>query len=151
MPMLFLNHFLVTEPEAVGVPGWQTGTKALCLYSQSPQACKPVHRAPTWLTTALVEWHCTLSWLRGRGQTLCQVTMPLLSIKACSCYFPPERGLLRMTHHYLNNGQNWSRLFVRERVELLIELFGAGFVMASLCMLLCFIERWSMTELASIL
>ena len=53
MPMLFLNHFLVTEPEAVGVPGWQTGTKALCLYSQSSQACKPVHRALTWLTTAL--------------------------------------------------------------------------------------------------
>ena len=23
---------------AVGVPGWQTGTKALCLYSQSPHA-----------------------------------------------------------------------------------------------------------------
>ena len=23
----------VTEPEAVGVPGWQTGAKALCLYS----------------------------------------------------------------------------------------------------------------------
>ena len=26
-----------------------------CLYSQSPQACKPVHKTLTWLTTALVE------------------------------------------------------------------------------------------------
>jgi len=44
----------VTEPEAIGVPGWQTDVKALCRYSQSPQACKPVHRAPTWLTTAFL-------------------------------------------------------------------------------------------------
>jgi len=29
-----------------------------------------------------------------------------------------------MTHRYINKGQNQSRLFVRERVELLIELFG---------------------------
>ena len=29
-------------------------------------------------------------------------------------------GLLRMTHCYINKGQNQSRLFVRERVELLI-------------------------------
>ena len=38
--------------------------------------------------------------------------------------FPPERGLLRMIHRYINKGRNWSRLFVRERVELLIELLG---------------------------
>ena len=38
--------------------------------------------------------------------------------------FPPEQGLLRMTHRYINKGWNWSRLFVRERVELLIELLG---------------------------
>jgi len=32
----YANHsWSVTEPEAVGVPGWQTGAKALCLYSQS--------------------------------------------------------------------------------------------------------------------
>ena len=31
------NPWLITEPEAVGVRGWQTGAKALCLYSQSPQ------------------------------------------------------------------------------------------------------------------
>jgi len=51
----YANHpWSVTEPEAVGVPGWQTDVKALCRYSQSPQACKPVHRAPTWLTTAFL-------------------------------------------------------------------------------------------------
>ena len=60
----YANHpWSVTEPEAVGVPGWQTGTKALCLYNQSPQACKPVRRAPTWLTTALVEWNALLTIL----------------------------------------------------------------------------------------
>jgi len=41
------NLWSVTEPEAVGVPGWQTGAKALCLYSQSSQAYKPVRRTPT--------------------------------------------------------------------------------------------------------
>ena len=30
------DPWLVTESEAVGVPGWYTGTKALCFYSQSP-------------------------------------------------------------------------------------------------------------------
>ena len=55
---VYANHpWSVTEPEAVGASGCQTGTKALCLYSQSPQACKPTHRALTWLTTALVEWN----------------------------------------------------------------------------------------------
>jgi len=48
---------LVTEPEAVGVPWWQSGAKALCLFSQSPQACNPIRRAPTWLTTGLLEWN----------------------------------------------------------------------------------------------
>ena len=52
------------------------------------------------------------------------VTMPLLSIKALQLLFPPEQGLLRMTHRYINKGRTRSRLFVRERVELLIELFG---------------------------
>ena len=52
------------------------------------------------------------------------VTMLLLSIKDLAVAIPPERGLLRITHHYINKGQNWSRLFVRERVELLIELLG---------------------------
>jgi len=41
----------VTEAEAAGVHVWQTSAKALCLYSQSPQACKHISRAPTWLTT----------------------------------------------------------------------------------------------------
>ena len=34
-----------------------------------------------------------------------------------------ERSLLRITQRYTNKGQNISRLFVREGVELLIELF----------------------------
>jgi len=111
----------VTEPEAVGVPGWQTGAKALCLYSQSPQSCKPIHRALTWLKTALVEWNA-LHTILGPGaiRGIVSVTMPLLST--------PEWGLLRKTHRYINKGQNRSRLrsrlFVRERVELLIELSG---------------------------
>jgi len=68
---------LLTEPEAVGVPGWQTGAKALCLYSQSPQACKPIRRAPTWLTTALVEWNALHTILApGVWQTLCQSQCP---------------------------------------------------------------------------
>jgi len=75
---VYTNHpWSVTEPEAVGVPGWQTGAKALCLYSQSPQACKPVCRAPTWLTTALVEWnelHTILAL--GAWQTLCPSQWP---------------------------------------------------------------------------
>ena len=54
-------------PEAVGVPGWQTGAKALCLYSQSPQACKPIRRAPTWLTTALMEWNALHTILAPGG------------------------------------------------------------------------------------
>jgi len=31
---IYANHpWLVTEPETIGVPGWQTGTKTLYLYS----------------------------------------------------------------------------------------------------------------------
>ena len=74
----YANHPMsVTEPEAVGVPGWQTGAKALCLYCQSPQACKPVRRAPTWWTIALVEWNALLTILApGVWQTLCQSQCP---------------------------------------------------------------------------
>ena len=51
--------------------------------------------------------------------------MPLLSTKDLAAVLSTrEQGLLRMTHHFINKGQNWSRLFVRKRVELLIELFG---------------------------
>ena len=64
-----------------------------------------------------------LSWLQGVADIV-SVTMPPLSIKTLQLLFSPERGLLRMTHHCINKGQNRSRLFVRERVELLIELSG---------------------------
>jgi len=33
------------------------------IYSQAAQACKPVRRAPTWLTTALMEWNALLTIL----------------------------------------------------------------------------------------
>ena len=59
--------------------GWpvQTGTKTLCLYSHSPQACKPVHRAPTWPTTAWMEWNALHTILTpGAWQTLCQSQCP---------------------------------------------------------------------------
>ena len=69
---VYANHpWSVTEPEAVGVPGCQKGTKALCLYSQSPQACKPVHRALTWLTTALVECNA-LRTILAPVQAVCE-------------------------------------------------------------------------------
>ena len=62
---------------ACSYTGWQTGAKALCLFSQSPQACKPVRRAPTWLTTALVEWIALLTILApGVWQTLCRSQCP---------------------------------------------------------------------------
>jgi len=74
----------LSSQKAVGVPGWQTGTRALYLYSQSPQACKSVCRAPTWLTTALMEWtsECTAHH-PGSGVVpgIMSITMPLLSIK----------------------------------------------------------------------
>ena len=40
----YANHpWSVTEPEAVGVPGWQTGTKALCLYRLLTVATQSMH------------------------------------------------------------------------------------------------------------
>ena len=57
----YANHpWSVTEPEAVGVPGWQTGAKALRLYSQSPQACKQC--LPTLLLLATVCLHAFAVW-----------------------------------------------------------------------------------------
>jgi len=76
------NHpQLVTEPEAAGVHAWQTSAKALCLYSQSPQACKHISRALTWLTTVLVEWNALHTILAPEAWQTLPVTIPLLSIK----------------------------------------------------------------------
>ena len=61
----------LTEREAVGVPGWQTGAKALHLYSQFSQVCKPVRRAPTWLKTALMEWNALHTILAQGRSRLC--------------------------------------------------------------------------------
>jgi len=81
------HHWLVTEPEAFGLPGWQTGAKALSPYCQSSQACKPIHRAPTWLTTALVEWNALHAILAPGGMTdiVCH-NAPDEYIRPCSCY-----------------------------------------------------------------
>ena len=47
---IYANHpWLVTEPEAVGVPGWQTRTKALCLYTLLLFAILP-ERGLLWMT-----------------------------------------------------------------------------------------------------
>jgi len=60
------------------MPGLQTGSKALFLYSQSPQACcKLVYCAPTWLTTALMGWNALHTNLApGVWQTLCLSQYP---------------------------------------------------------------------------
>jgi len=64
----YANHpWSVTEPEAVGVLGWQTGTKALCLYSQSPQACKPVRRGTNLADKSLGGVECTAHHPGSRG------------------------------------------------------------------------------------
>jgi len=55
---------------------------------------------------------------------LLESLLAVLLKKTLQLLYPPEQGLLRMTHRYINKGQNRSRMFVRERVELLIELFG---------------------------
>jgi len=62
------------------------------------------------------------TWLQGRGRHYVSHNAPCWVYKTLQLLFPPERGLLRMTHHYINKGWNRSRLFIRERVELLIEL-----------------------------
>ena len=76
------NHpWLVAEPKAVEVPGWQTGTKALCLYHQSPQAFKPVCRAPDLADNSLDGVECTEHHpSSGCVADIVSVTMCLLSI-----------------------------------------------------------------------
>ena len=51
----------------------------------------------TWLTTALVEWNALLT---SRGVAdIVSVTLPQ---KTLQLLFPPDRGLLKMTHRYTN-------------------------------------------------
>ena len=40
------------------------------------------------------------------------VAMPSLSIKDLAVAISTRAELLRMTHRYINEGRNWSRLFV---------------------------------------
>ena len=62
---------------------------------------------------ALMEWNALYTILAPGVRHTLSVTIPLLSIKdlAASCYFPPERSLLRMTYCHTDEGQNQSRLF----------------------------------------
>ena len=65
------------QPPLFEVPRWQAGTKALCLYIQSPQACKSVCWVLTWLTIALMEWNALHIMAPGACQTL-SATIPVL-------------------------------------------------------------------------
>jgi len=76
---VYANHPLsVTEPEITWTPGGRQAPRHWsCLYSQSPQACTPIHRAPTWLTTALMEWNALHTILAlGVCQELCRSQCP---------------------------------------------------------------------------
>ena len=68
--------------------------------------------------------HCTPSWLQGAWLDIVSVTMPLLSIKDLAVAISTRVGPAEDDHCYTNKGRNRSRLFVRERVELLIEPSG---------------------------
>jgi len=81
-----LQHANLSAPLSLVVLSWdarwQTGDKALCLYSQFPQACKPVCRAPTSLTTASMEWNpLHMILVLGCVADIVSVTMSLFSIK----------------------------------------------------------------------
>jgi len=57
---------------------------------------------PGWQQSWWNGMHCTPSWLRGRGRHCVSHNAPVEYKKPCSCYFPLERDLLRMTHCYIN-------------------------------------------------
>jgi len=64
----------------------------------------------------------------SRGVTdIISVTMSLLSTNLAVATFPPEQSLLRMTCCYIIKGSKPVQTVWRERVELLIELFGRYF------------------------
>ena len=120
LPMLVLNHL----PESSFKSSTLSLTKSL--YSQPHRPASPsTGQQPGWQQPWWSGMHCTPSWLRGHGRNCVSHNAPVEYRRPCSCYFPPEWGLLRMTHCYINKGRNQSRLFVRERVELFItELSG---------------------------
>ena len=80
--------WLSYRPRVVGIDAL-VQPKQLYLYSQSAQACKPICRAPTWLTTALMEWNALHS-------IMAIMSAPVEYKRPCSYHFLPEQGL----HHY---------------------------------------------------
>ena len=82
---------------------------ALSVYIQLTLACKPMCRAQTWRTTALIEWNAVHIILAlGVWQVFYRniedlavarlVPRPTrhLGARLHSCYFPPEQSLLMM-------------------------------------------------------
>jgi len=118
----YANHpWSVTEPEAVGVPGWQIGAlKGIVPLQLIPTGLQASPQGTDLADNSLGGVECSAHHPGSRGVAdIVSVTMPLLSIKdTLQLLFPQERGLLRINHRYINTGRNRSRLFVRERVEL---------------------------------
>ena len=93
---------------------------------QSPQdnphrtASSSTGHRPGWQQSWWSGMHSTPSWLQGRGRHYVSLShnAPVEYKRPCSCYFYLSRGLL--THRYINKGRNWSRLFVRKRLELFL-------------------------------
>ena len=72
--------------------------------------------ALTWLTTGWSGMHCTPSWLQGIVAGIMSVTMPLLNVI----------DLVVAAFHQSRTCWRWQSVW-RERVELLIKLFGRWF------------------------
>ena len=89
-------------------PGWWA------VHSTPPRSARSVPCGRAWWSGM----HCSPSWLQGCGWHCVSQNVPDEYKRPCSCCF--QRGLLRMTHRYISKGRSWSRLFVRERVELLM-------------------------------
>jgi len=76
---MYANHpWSVTEQEAVGVPGWQTGGK---IFSQPPQACK----ARVWGTDLADN---SLDGVECTTHHLALWVWQILFLSQCPCYTP---------------------------------------------------------------
>ena len=81
----YANHpWSVTKPEAVGAPGWQTGTKALCLYCQSPKGLQAHPQGTDLADNSLtgVECKCTA---HHPGSGAAVIIGPMLSAHTVCC------------------------------------------------------------------
>ena len=64
-------------------------------------------------STALVEWNALHTILHGRDCVSHNASVEYK--RPCSCYFSPDRGLLRMTHCYINCS-SWKHSKMNGRV-----------------------------------